>query len=220
MKFRPQPAISPFGKARSYGDHIAGGEHHRQWPRWPGMVGNSQVTYRSLAVMSDADLVRLHADGNNEALGVLCDRHGTRLRTAAARIAGQDADDAVQDGCLKAFRRADTFRGDSAVTTWLHRIVTNAALDIRRRNPLVAEPAGEPSSGSETGQADTRIDLWKQWSRISTDQQAVLLLVDIMGYPFVEAARILGVPEGTLKSRAARARAALAGKLEQTADQA
>jgi RNA polymerase sigma-70 factor, ECF subfamily len=184
------------------------------------MVVDSRVTYRSLAVMSDVDLVRLHADGNNEALGVLCDRHGARLKAAAARIASQDADDAVHDGCLKAFRRADTFRGDSAVTTWLHRIVTNAALDIRRRNPLVAEPAGEPPTGSETGQADTRIDLRKQWSSISKDQQAALLLVDMMGYPFVEAAGILGVPEGTLKSRAARARAALPGKLEQTADQA
>ncbi len=166
--------------------------------------------------MSDEDLVRLHAEGNKEALGVLCDRHGPRLKAAAARIAGQDADDAVQDGCLKAFRRAATFRGDSAVTTWLHRIVINAAFDIRRRSPLVAEPADEPSTDSQTAQADVRFDLRKQWSRISNEQQAVLLLVDMMGYPYAEAAQILGVSEGTLKSRASRARAALAGKLAAT----
>jgi RNA polymerase sigma-70 factor, ECF subfamily len=164
--------------------------------------------------MSDADLVRLHAEGDKEALGVLCDRHGARLKAVAARIAGQDADDAVQDGCLRAFRRAGTFRGDSAVTTWLHRIVTNAAFDILRRNPPVAEPADEPWIGPETGQADTRIDLRTLWSGISTDQQAALLFVDMMGYPVAEAAGILGVSEGTLNSRAARARAALAGKLE------
>ncbi len=170
--------------------------------------------------MSDADLVRLHAEGDKDALGVLCDRHGPRLKAVAARIAGQDADDAVQDGCLKAFRRAGTFRGDSAVTTWLHRIVTNAAFDIVRRSPLVAEPEGEPSTGSEVAQADTRIDLRELWSGISREHQAALLLVDMMGYPLAEAAEILGVPEGTLKSRATRARAALAGKLDSAADTA
>ncbi len=82
-----------------------------------------------------------------------------------------------------------------------------------------SQPAN-PRVGSETGQADTRIDLRKQWSSISKDQQAALLLVDMMGYARSPRPRILGVPEGTLKSRAARARAALAGKLEQTADQA
>jgi RNA polymerase sigma-70 factor, ECF subfamily len=181
------------------------------------MNGNSRVTYGSLTVMSDADLVRLHSEGNKEALGVLCDRHGSRLRAVAARIAGQDADDAVQDGCLKAYHRADSFRGDSAVTTWLHRIVTNAALDILRRSPLVAEPADEPSTAPQTAQAETRIDVEKQWSGISADHQAALLLVDMMGYPYAEASEILGVPEGTLKSRAARGRAALAGRLEEPA---
>ncbi len=167
--------------------------------------------------MSDAGLVRLHAEGDKEALGVLCDRHGSRLKAAAARIAGQDADDAVQDGCLKAFRHAETFRGDSAVTTWLHRIVTNAAFDVLRRSPLVAEPAREPWTGSDTGRADTRMDLREQWSGISKDHQAALLLVDMLGYPLAEGAEILGVPEGTLKSRAARGRAALAAKLRHTA---
>jgi RNA polymerase sigma-70 factor (ECF subfamily) len=106
------------------------------------------------------------------------------------------------------------------VTTWLHRIVTNAAFDVLRRSPPVAEPAGEPSTGPETAQADIRIDLRSQWSAISKDHQAALLLVDMMGYPLVEAAEILGVPEGTLKSRAARGRAALAGKLQDAAYQA
>jgi len=164
--------------------------------------------------MSDADLVRMHADGHKEALGVLCDRHGPRLRAVAVRIAGQDADDAVQDGCLKAYMSADRFRGDSAVTTWLHRIVTNAALDIIRRRPRLAEPAGEPSTSPDTPRAEARIDLRKQWSRLSRDHQAVLLLVDMLDYPVAEAAQILGVPENTVKSRTSRARAALANKLD------
>jgi RNA polymerase sigma-70 factor (ECF subfamily) len=164
--------------------------------------------------MSDADLVRRHAEGNREALGVLCDRHGPRLKAVATRIAGQDADDALQDGCLKAYVNADRFRGDSAVTTWLHRIVTNAALDIIRRRPVVAEPADEPATSSKAAETETRLDLQKQWSRLSRNHQAVLLLVDMLDYPIAEAAEILGVPRNTVKSRASRARVALAGKLE------
>lgn len=162
--------------------------------------------------MTDADLVRMHAEGYTEALGVLCDRHGTRLKAAVIRIAGQDADDAVQDGCLKAYLRADDFRGESAVTTWLHRIVVNAAFDIIRRRPLVAETTETPEehwTDAQTAQADTKMDLRKHWRRLSRNHQAVLLLVDMMGYPLAEAARILDVSEGAIKSRAVRARRAL-----------
>lgn len=132
---------------------------------------------------------------------------------AAARIAGQDADDAVQEGCLKAYRQADRFRGESAVTTWLHRIVVNSAVDIIRRRPLVAEAADEPQTDPQMAQAETRLDLHAQFQRISRDHQAALLLVDMMGFPVAEAADLLGVPENTLKTRAYRARAALADML-------
>jgi len=164
--------------------------------------------------ISDSALVRMHADGDKEALGILCRRHHARLMAAAARIAGQDADDAVQEGCLKAYRQADRFRGDSAVTTWLHRIVVNAAIDITRRRPLVAEPADEASPDTSAAQAASRVDLRNLFQQLSRDHQAALLLVDMMDYPVREAAQILDVPEGTIKTRAARARAALAGKLE------
>jgi RNA polymerase sigma-70 factor, ECF subfamily len=66
-------------------------------------------------------------------------------------------------------------------------------------------------------QAETRLDVHTQWLRLSADHRAALLLVDIMGYPVAEAARIVGVAEGTMKSRAVRARAALAGKLSHLA---
>lgn len=178
------------------------------------MFDDRPVTTGPPEEMSDADLVRMHADGDNEALGVLCHRHKPRLMAAAARIAGQDADDALQDGCLKAYLHADHFRGDSAVTTWLYRIVTNAAHDIIRRRPLVREAVDEPWTDPQEAQADTRMDIQKHWLRLSSEQRAALLLVDMLGYPVAEAAQILDVPEGTLKSRAARGRAALACKLE------
>jgi len=155
----------------------------------------------------------MHSEGDREALGVLCKRHHPRLMAAAARIAGQDADDAVQDGCLKAFLGAERFKGESAVTTWLHRIVANAAFDIIRRRRHVGEIVDQPWTDPQVAQADTRIDLRKHWRRISRDHQAALLLIDLLGYPVAEAAHVLGVPEGTLKARAFRARAALGRSL-------
>src|SRR5262245_35832846 len=165
------------------------------------MLSDQPVTTSSLVARSDPDLVRMHAEGDKEALGVLCQRHHDRLMAAAARIAGQDADDADQDGWLKAYLKADRFRGDSAVTTWLYRIVVNAALDIIRRSPRVAEAVDEPWTDPEITHAESRIDLRRQWNRISRDHQATLLLVDMMDYPVAEAAKLLGVSEGTIKSR-------------------
>src|ERR1044071_1528311 len=85
---------------------------------------------------SDADLLSAHAAGGTEAFRQLVRRHRDRLWAVALRTLGQpeEAADALQDALLSAFRSADRFRGDSAVTTRLHRIVVNACLDrVRRR---------------------------------------------------------------------------------------
>jgi len=180
------------------------------------MVEHSPVRTGPPVTLADSDLLRLHADGDREAFGVLYQRHRSRLWNVAARITGpQDADDAVQNGMLRAYRSVESFRGDSAVTTWLHRITVNAAIDIARRRPLVAEAEDLPDQSPGTATADTRMDVRKQWLRLSAEHRAALLLVDMMGYPIAEAARIVGVAEGTMKSRAARARAALGRKLAQ-----
>ncbi len=73
--------------------------------------------------------------GTSEAFGTLFLRHKDRLWAVALRIVcdPDDAADALQEAMISAFRRADNFRGDSAVTTWLHRIVVNASLDLLRR---------------------------------------------------------------------------------------
>jgi RNA polymerase sigma-70 factor (ECF subfamily) len=155
----------------------------------------------------------MYQAGDKEAFAVLYERHRSRLWAVAARITGgQDADDAVQNAMLRAYNCAASFRGDSAVTTWLHRIVVNAAIDITRRRPHVAE-GPEASCLPEQMQADTRMDVRKQWLRLSPEHRAALLLVDVMGYPIADAAQIVGVCESTMKSRVVRARAALAGRL-------
>jgi RNA polymerase sigma-70 factor, ECF subfamily len=86
---------------------------------------------------SDAELLRRHIEGDAEAFGRLFSRHRDRLWAVALRTVSdpEEAADALQEAMVSAFRRAGDFRGDSAVTTWLHRIVVNAAVDrLRRRS--------------------------------------------------------------------------------------
>src|SRR5690606_40466288 len=91
-----------------------------------------------LTEWTDAQLLAAHQEGHPEAFGEIFRRHRDRMWAVALRTTRDPemAADAVQDGFLNAFRRADSFRGDAAVTTWLHRIVVNACLDrLRRRRP-------------------------------------------------------------------------------------
>ncbi len=161
---------------------------------------------------TDADLLRRHAEGDSEAFGYLYARHRDRLHRVASRIAGDDAEDALHDGMMRAYRHAGRFRGQSAVATWLHRIVVNAAVDIVRRRPPVAEPdEGIPCTAPQL--SDWRQDLRRAGAVLTREQRQAILLTDVYGYPLLEASRILGVPAGTVKSRAARGRARLAARL-------
>jgi RNA polymerase sigma-70 factor, ECF subfamily len=136
----------------------------------------------------------------------------------------EEAADALQDAMISAFRRAGSFRGDSAVTTWLHRIVVNACVDRLRRKAArpvaggtdertldhlaAARSAPDPSSDS-----DTSLDVMSALRTLPPEQQAALVLVDMLGYPVAEASDILGVSQGTVKSRCARGRAKLLPRL-------
>jgi RNA polymerase sigma-70 factor, ECF subfamily len=164
--------------------------------------------------------------GDPDAFGTLFLRHRDRLWAVAVRTLSdpEEAADALQDAMISAFRRADSFRGDSAVTTWLHRIVINACLDRLRRkaarpaaggtdertldNLAVGHAMPDPSSDS-----DTSLDVMAALRTLPPDQQAALVLVDMLGYPVADAADILGVSQGTVKSRCARGRARLLPRL-------
>ena len=167
---------------------------------------------------SDAELLRRHVAGDSEAFGTLFSRHSGRLWAVALRTVGdpEDAADALQEAMISAFRRAGDFRGDSAVSTWLHRIVVNAAVDRLRRRP--ARTVSWPSDPDEleaffvpaTADAiETRLDIDAALHMLPPEQRAALVLVDMMGYPVAEVATILGVSQGTVKSRCARGRARL-----------
>jgi RNA polymerase sigma-70 factor (ECF subfamily) len=177
---------------------------------------------------SDAELLRSHAEGDPDAFGRLFLRHKDRLWAVALRIVcdPEDAADALQDAMISAFRRATGFRGESAVTTWLHRIVVNASLDTLRRKPSKSVAwSGDPDelpmpdlrrglggTGGMAGGADkvdTRLDVDAALGFLTPPQRAALVLVDMLGYSVAETATILGCSEGTVKSRCARGRTRL-----------
>lgn len=170
---------------------------------------------------SDDALLRQHVAGDPDAFGELVRRHRDRLWAVALRTLGNpdDAADGLQDGLLNAFRRAGSYRGDAAVTTWLHRIVVNACLDRTRRvaarptSVLEEDDHSQRLASPDSDPADTatrRLDIQNALGTLPTDQRVPLVLVDMEGYSVAEVAQLLGVPAGTVKSRCARARAKLA----------
>ena len=192
----------------------------------PGPDGASVPAAPSTSAVSDprdSDLLAAHVAGDPLAFAALVGRHRDRLWAVALRTMRhpEDAADALQDAYIAAFRRADSFRGDSAVTTWLHRIVVNACLDRIRRNkvratePLPHDPeragslaAAEPPD--PLAAEEQRVDVLSALAELNPDQRAALVLVDMEGYSIDEAAVILGCAPGTVKSRCARGRARLA----------
>ena len=170
-----------------------------------------------LADRSDAGLLAAHCAGDPDAFGELFRRHRDRMWAVALRTCGdrEIAADAVQDGVLAAFRRADSFRGDAAVTTWLHRIVVNACLDrLRRRRPTTPLPEHDSVETADRrddhASTEAALDVRAALARLPEAQRVALVLVDMHGMGVAEAADVLGVAEGTVKSRCARGRAALA----------
>jgi RNA polymerase sigma-70 factor (ECF subfamily) len=175
---------------------------------------------------TDEELLRKHVAGDPEAFGELFLRHKDRLWAIAIRTLSdpEDAADALQDAMISAFRRADSFRGDSAVTTWLHRIVVNACLDKMRRRTARPEVSGGDermldtiaagdSHADPAASSEVSLEVTAALRQLPRDQQVALVLVDMLDYPVAEAAQLLGVAEGTVKSRCARGRARLLPRL-------
>jgi len=163
----------------------------------------------------DAALLRAHVAGDREAFGELVRRHRDRLWAIALRTLGdrEEAADAVQDALVSAYRAADRFRGDSAVTTWLHRIVVNACLDRARRRqarPTIPLPEPELMPRGDDPDLDLALAVQAALAQLPPEQRAALVLLDMQGYPVSEIAVMLNVAEGTVKSRCARGRARLA----------
>jgi RNA polymerase sigma-70 factor (ECF subfamily) len=177
---------------------------------------------------ADSHLIQRAREGDSDALTELYRRHERRVYNLALRTLGNpwDAADVAQEAFIKAFRNLDSFKGESRFTTWLHRIVVNAAYDLLRRQtpePMEGEilagisgPAGTAAVvGSGRNGIDPAVDglsdpLRGALMSLNEGFRFAVVLCDLLGFPYDEAAEILGVQEGTIKSRIFRAREALA----------
>ena len=178
-------------------------------------MGTSTDDTRTADTRSDAALLAAHLGGDQYAFAELIGRHRPRLyRLARGRSrTAEDADDALQDALLAAHRYAGGFRHDAAVGSWLHRIVINACLDRLRRSaarPTVALTDDHRTVADHAAGVETAVVVRQALLRLPAGQRAAVIAVDMQGYSVAEAATLLGIPDGTVKSRCARARARLA----------
>jgi RNA polymerase sigma-70 factor (ECF subfamily) len=170
-----------------------------------------------LADPGDVELLAAHRAGDERAFGVLVGRHEGSLRSLALRTLHnpQDAADAVQEALVAAYRRAGSYRGESTVRTWLHRILMNTCIDRIRQDsrratvPLVDRATAGVRADLAASVA-TRVVLAQALAELPVEQRLAVLLVDVQGWSIGEAAGLLDVPAGTVKSRCARGRSRLA----------
>ena len=168
----------------------------------------------------DRQLVRRMADGDVDAHRELYERYARGLLSYLAARLDDDAaaEELLHDVMLAAWHAARTFRGESSVRTWLLVIAHHRACnELRRRGRLVPVASPEAVTAARTGEGgrhavagvDSRIDLEAAFARLPDEQRAALELVFVHGLSQDEAARVLGVPSGTVKSRLHRAKARL-----------
>lgn len=150
----------------------------------------------------DLALSRRAAAGDSAAFALLVEKYERPLRCFLARMGASDSDDVAQDAFLKAWRFAASYDGRARYSTWLTRIAWRCRLDALRRQRPDAETAGEPSPSSSEA-----MEVQAMLARLSEKERAALILCDGHGWTHDEAARLLDLPLGTLKSTVARAKA-------------
>lgn len=160
----------------------------------------------SADAQAERALVLAAQDGDPTAFAGLVRRHQRRAYAVARAVvlSHDDAEDAVQEGFLHAFRALSRFRPEQAFGAWLHRIVANAALDIARRRKVrdadqlpesLASPHRDPAESEEL-----RTRLASALESLGPRQRSVIVLHDVEGYKHAEIGALLGIPEGTARS--------------------
>jgi RNA polymerase sigma-70 factor, ECF subfamily len=205
-----------------------GDDPNRNVPEQRTVTGEDMfITRASLAVpvtepqpaSDERSLVLAAQRGETAAFGALVRLHQRRAYAVARAIVTthEDAEDAVQEGFLHAYRALDRFRPDQAFGAWLHRIMANAALDITRRRKVrdaselpetLASVSRDPAEA-----ADLRARLRHALGRLTDRQRSVIILHDVEGFRHGEIGVILGIPEGTARSDLHHARRLLRGLL-------
>ena len=150
----------------------------------------------------DLALSRRAASGDQAAFSMLVEKYERPLRSFLARAVGPDsADDIAQDAFLKAWRAAGQYDGRARYSTWLTRIAWRCGLD-RLRSERTAQAPEEPESASPVA-----LEVDDMLARLTDGERAALVLCDGHGWTHAEAAELLSLPLGTVKSTVARAKA-------------
>jgi len=182
---------------------------------------------------TDEQLLRRFVKGDESALGELASRHEPALVGLARAMLGGDADaarDAVQESWVRVITAAPRFQHRSGVKTWIYRIVINRCIDLRRtRQPLPLDLRHEsdapqspdlrtPDPGAALDAGETARQLHAALDALSGEARLLLLLCYHEGLTHPQAADVLGIPVGTLKSRLHTALAQLRTRLNPTAE--
>jgi RNA polymerase sigma-70 factor (ECF subfamily) len=175
----------------------------------------------------DDELVAAAQSGNRSSLEELLRRHYDRVYAVCRRVTGDenDAADAAQEAMIAVVRGLARFDGRSSFSTWVYRIATNASLDElrrRRRRPLTTIETNadqvpteliDPDAGVRIDSTADRMALDRALADLPEDFRVAVVLRDVGDLDYTEIAEVLGIPAGTVKSRIARGRAALASAL-------
>jgi len=178
----------------------------------------------------DADLFARWQRGDEEAFEALVRRHQLRVFRLLWRMLGsrEEAEDVAQEAFLSLHRHGHRFRGEARFSTFVYRVAANAALNRRRtlgrsraRERQLAErqaagtdlPAVPRDPEDAAAGSEVQVEVQRALLDLPEDLRAATVLYDIEGVPYGEIARVLGIPEGTVKSRIHRARRALRDRL-------
>ena len=177
--------------------------------------------------LSDPILVKRAKDGDGRALEALCERHAPRVERLAAHLLRdtEDARDAAQESLTKLCVRIGQFRGQSQFSTWLHRLVVNTCHDVgdrqrlRRCEPLVEDKrvAADMPPDECAALSELRTELGVHLASLTASQARVVVLKDAFDWSFEEISSAAGMPVGTAKCYAHRARTTLRERLRKTA---
>ena len=174
--------------------------------------------------LSDPILVRRAKDGDPQALAALCERHAPRIQQLSRHLLGdgEDAREASQEALAKLCTRIRQFRGEARFATWLHRLVVNTCRDVAERQRLRrceelpddtrAAPDGDPARAAAL--SELRAELGESLAGLPGRQAEVVVLKDAFELSFDEISALEGMPVGTAKCYAHRARARLRARLE------
>ncbi|HZK31670.1 MAG TPA: sigma-70 family RNA polymerase sigma factor [Corynebacterium sp.] len=188
---------------------------------------------RELPEQSDLDLVADFLDGDATAFSAIVERHRSRLLWVARRYTSgneDDAEDILQDALFKASRNLGSYRAEAALSTWLHRLVMNAGYDFKNHrfrrevSTLDEDDAAhdyqDRLAHDPHREHETVLVLRAALDTLNPEQRTALLAVDGAGYTLKSVAAAEGVQPGTIKSRRARGRAALAEALAALSEEA